>query len=79
MNPMTTREKVLEIASSICPAVDFENETALIDDQILESLDIVSIVSELMYEFDIQIDVDDLAPENFNSLDAIAELVESYL
>lgn len=76
---MTTREKVLEIASSICPAVDFENETALIDDQILESLDIVSIVSELMYEFDIQIDVDDLAPENFNSLDAIAELVESYL
>ncbi|MCF0150281.1 MAG: acyl carrier protein [Firmicutes bacterium] len=73
------RERVKEIASSVCPAVDFENEKALIDDQILESLDIVSIVSELMYEFEIQLDVEDLAPENFNSLDAIAELVESYL
>ena len=69
-------EKLLEILTSICPGVDFENETALCDDGLLTSLDIVTIVSELMDEYEIEIDVDDLVPENFNSAESILELVE---
>ena len=73
------KEKVLALLQDVCPGVDFENEKALIDDEVLESLDIITIVSELMAEFDIELDVEDLLPENFNDLDAITELVESRL
>lgn len=71
------KEKIIEILTEICPGVDFENETALIDDEVIDSLDIVSIVGELMDAFDVEISVDDLLPENFNSVDAIAELITS--
>jgi acyl carrier protein len=67
---------LLDILEDVCPGVDFEHEQALIDDGLLESLDIVSIVTGLMDEFDVEINVDDLLPENFNTLDAIAALVE---
>lgn len=73
------RDRVLKIVSEVCPSVDFENTKNLIDDGILESFDIISIVSELMEEFDIDIDADDIEPENLNDLDAIVELVESKL
>lgn len=72
-------ERILEICLEVCPNVDFENETALIDDEILESFDIISIVTNLMDEFDIFIDADDIEPENLNSLDGIIEMVRSKL
>ena len=70
------REELLEILSDCCPDVDFENETALIDDGLLESLDIVMIVTDLKHRFGVDINVDDLMPENFNSVDAMVALVE---
>ena len=45
-------QKLIEILSGICPDVDFENEKSLIDDGLIESLDIVSIVNEIMGEFE---------------------------
>ena len=71
------REKLLTILTDICPDVDFENEESLIDDGLIESLDIVAIVSEIMSQFDIEISVDDLVPENFNSVNDILALIES--
>ena len=71
------RESLLEILRDICPDVDFERETSLIDDGLLESLDIVSIVTGIMDEFDVELNVDDLLPENFNSVDAMLALIES--
>lgn len=69
-------EKILEILKSIRDDVDFENEDKLIDDNILDSFDIVSIVGELCDEYDITITVDEMEPENFNSAEAIHALVE---
>lgn len=69
------RETVLEILKDIRSDIDFENETALIDDDMLESLDIVAIVGEFNEEFDVEISVEDLLPENFNSVDAMVELI----
>ncbi|MCR5024982.1 MAG: acyl carrier protein [Lachnospiraceae bacterium] len=70
------REKILEILNEVRPDVDFENETELVSNNILESFDIVQIVAELDDEFDIEITPKDLVAENFNSLDALEELIE---
>ncbi len=69
------REQVMEILTDIRGDVDFENETRLIDDNILASLDIVAIVGEFNDAFDIEITVEDLVPDNFNSVDAMIELI----
>jgi len=69
-------EKVLSIVEEIRPDVDFAEETALIDDGVLDSFDIVSIISDLNDEYEINIRVHDLTPENFNSVEAIVKLVE---
>ncbi len=73
------KERLLNILAEACPEVDFVNETALIDDGLLESLDIVMIVTEVMQEFGVELTVDDLLPENFNSADALLALIESRL
>ncbi len=70
-------DELMKILTETCPGIDFEHETALIDDGILESLDIVTIVSEIMDVFGVELNVDDLLPENFNSVQAIWELIES--
>ncbi len=70
------REKLLEILSEVRPDIDFENETELVSGNILESFDIVQIVAELDDEFDVEVSPKDLTAENFNSLDALEELIE---
>ncbi len=69
------RKTVLDILTGIRGDIDFENETKLIDNNILASLDIVAIVGEFNDEFDVEISVEDLVPENFNSVDAMVELI----
>ena len=72
-------EKILEILTSIRSDIDFEKETLLIDNGILDSFDIVSIVAELCEEYDITITADQMEPENFNSAAAMLNLVNSIL
>lgn len=69
-------EKLMAILKQVRSDVDFENETALVDDGILDSFDVVSIISELDTAFGVQIRIDELDPENFNSAVAIWELVQ---
>ena len=69
-------EQLLEIMKGIRPDVDFENETALIDDGILDSFDVVSIISELDDAFGVQVRITELDPENFNSAESIWKLVQ---
>ena len=72
-------EALLNILSELHPEVDFETETGLIDNQILDSFDIVTIVAEIDSEFDVQIPAEELIPENFNSAQALYALVEKLL
>ena len=69
-------EELLEILGELRPDVDFENETALITDGILDSFDIVALVGELNDAFDIEIKPNNLVPDNFNSAQAIYALVQ---
>lgn len=71
------RERILQILQKVRRDVDFEAMTNLIDDGILDSFDIISVVSELNDEFEIEITADELEPENFNTLEAIVLLVKS--
>ena len=64
-------EQLLNILTDIRPDVDFVNEKKLIDDGILDSFDIISIVGELNEAYDIEIDVEDLEPDNFNTVEAM--------
>ncbi|WP_108774469.1 acyl carrier protein [Lactimicrobium massiliense] len=74
-----TRETLLEILKNLHPNIDFESEDKLITNKVLDSFDIVTLVTDLGEEFDVDIDSDDLIPENFNSVDAMAALIDSKL
>ena len=69
-------EALLEILSSLHPEVDFETTVDLIDDGILDSLDIVTLVTEINAEFDVSIPAEEIIPENFNSAEALMALIE---
>lgn len=70
-------DRIIEILRGIHPEVDYEKETGLIDKRIFDSFDVVTVVGELMDEFDIEITAEHMIPENFNSADAIYNLVSS--
>ena len=68
-------EELLEILREMHPDVDFETEEGLIDNGVLDSLDIVSLISEISENFDVTISAKDILPENFNSAQALYELI----
>ncbi len=72
------RERVLEILEDVVPDVDFENETSLISDNVVDSFAVVAMVNELNDELDIDIPAREILPANFETLDAIVALVEKY-
>lgn len=69
-------EEILEILRDLHPDVDFESCDTLIDDKIIDSFDIVTIISEINEEFDVVIPAEEIVPENFNSAEALNALVE---
>jgi len=71
------KEKILSILANALPQIDFTASDSLVDDGILDSLSIVTLISELSMEFGVTFDMDNLMPENLNSIDAIVETVKS--
>ena len=67
--------ELLEILNELHPEVDFEKEESLIEDRILDSLDIVSLISEIDDRFDVVIPPEEIIPENFNSAKALWALI----
>ena len=69
-------DELIEILEDIQPDADYETCTTLIDDGILDSFAILSIVSELEDAFDIRITPAEIIPENFNSAKALYAMVQ---
>lgn len=69
-------DKLLEILSDLHSDVDFEAEESLIDDGILDSMDIISLITEISEEYDVTITARDIIPANFNSAKALYALIE---
>lgn len=69
------KQEIIRILKEVRPDVNFESESKLIDDGILDSFDIIQMVMELNECFDVEIQVEDLQPENFNSIEAMIELI----
>ena len=70
------KEQILEILEDVRPDIDYASETDLVDGGVLESFDIVAIISKFEATFDIEIEPQYLTAAHFNSLDAMVELVE---
>ena len=73
------KNEIRKLLEEVFPAIDFDASDAPADDGILDSLTIVQIVSELSMEYDVSFSFEDLSNENFNSIDAIAALVEGLM
>ena len=69
-------EELLEILRDIDDSVDYEKETALIDDHILDSFGIITLISEIEEQFDIEVDAAEMTPENFNSAAAMWKMIQ---
>ena len=69
-------EELLEILNDLHPDVDFETCDSLIDDKILDSFDIVTIIAEVNDRFDVTISAEKITPENYNSAEALYALIQ---
>ena len=69
-------DELLRILHSLHPEVDFTVREALVDDRVLKSFDIVSIVSEIYEVFGVAVPAEEIVPENFNSAKALYALIE---
>jgi len=69
-------EALLEILKGLHPEVDFETCDTLVDDKILDSFDIITIITEINTEYDVAVPAEEIIPENFNSAEALYDLVE---
>ena len=68
-------EQLIEILSELHGDIDFAAETRLVEDGILNSLDIVAIITEVADRFDVQIPAEEILPENFDSVEALWALI----
>ena len=69
-------DELLEILEELHPDIDFETEDALIDGGLLDSFDIVTLISEIGENFDVVITAEHIIPENFNSAEAMWDLIK---
>ena len=69
-------EQLIEILQNLHPDIDFEAYEGLVDDGILDSLDIVTLITDINDAFDVSIPAEEILPENFNSAQALWELIE---
>ena len=69
-------KKLMEILMELDDSIDWENETALIVERILDSFGVISLISELEEQFDIEIEASEIIPQNLNSADAMWKMIQ---
>lgn len=73
---MTIKETVLQFLKEIKPTINLENVTDIIDGGYLDSLGIMALITQICDRYNIEMDIDWITPDNFNSVDAIVALIE---
>lgn len=73
------KERLLKVLNEQYPNVDFLTEADLVDDGIVDSLTITGIISTITMEFGVMLPYEEIIPENFNSVDAMVEMLERYV
>ena len=69
-------EQLIELLQELHPEIDYETEEGLVDNGILDSLDIVTLITDINDAFDVSIPAEEILPDNFNSAKALWELIE---
>lgn len=72
-------ERLIELLQEIKEDIDYENETALIDNELLDSFDILQIISAIDDEFEVSIPASMIIPDNFNSAEALWNMVRELM
>ncbi len=70
------KEEIMSILKGVRPDIDFINEKHLLTDEVLDSFDVICIIGELSDKYSIEIDMDDVSEDNFNSIDGMIQMVE---
>lgn len=73
------KEQIIEALKAVRPDVDFEKETAKTGEGLLDSFEVIQFVSEIGERMKLDIPVEEIVPENFNSLEAMENLIQSLL
>ena len=68
-------EELIRILQSIHTDVDYKTNDRLIEDKILDSFDIITLISEINEEFGVAIPAEEIVPENFNSAEKLYDLI----
>ena len=69
-------DQLLELLKDVNEDVDFTTQTAIIDDEVIDSLDLTGLIEDIEDTFDIEIGMNDIVPENFNTVDAMWAMIQ---
>ena len=69
-------EELMELLKALKPEIDFETEKELIDDGLLESFDVITLIAEIEDQFGVEIPAEEIVPENLNSVEGIWSLIQ---
>jgi len=72
-------ERLIELLQEIKEDIDYENEAALIDDELLDSFDILQLISAIDEEFDVSIPAAMIIPQNFNNVEALWNMIQELM
>lgn len=72
---MTTKEQILAILKEVKPTKNLEDVNDIIEGGYIDSFELMSLVMRLNDTFEIEITINELVPENFNSADAVSAMV----
>lgn len=70
------KQDLIQLLTEIHPEIDYETETNLIDAKIYDSMDIVTLIAEIAENFEIKVPANEINPDNFNSAEALFQLLK---
>ncbi len=72
----TLKKEITDMLMEIDDSIDYEEETHLVDDHLLDSFGIITLIADLEDRYGVSVNAAELVPENLNSVDAICEMVQ---